>query len=354
MHDLLSKVLDGVSLTQDQAEGLLRAMIAPGTPAVQVAAALAGLRAKGESAEELAGFARGMRAVALDPKLPASDLPTIDIVGTGGDGAQTLNISTAAALLVAATGRARVAKHGNRAISSSCGSADVLAALGVPVPLGPKAAGQLLQETGFTFLFAPHYHPAMASVQGVRRELGQRTIFNMLGPLTNPARPDAVLIGAYSPGAAALMHRAAGVLRVRAQVVYTRSPGGCIDEITAAGACHEVIDSDEDAEGTGVLVHEVGEMGLPVCAWDDLRGKDASFNAQAIRGALAGEASGFLDSVLLTATHALGLVGVQTWQEGMGICREAIDSGRATALLARLAGLGLVLRVQDGQEGSHA
>jgi len=140
MHDLLSKVLDGVSLTQDQAEGLLRAMIAPGTPAVQVAAALAGLRAKGESAEELAGFARGMRAVALDPKLPASDLPTIDIVGTGGDGAQTLNISTAAALLVAATGRARVAKHGNRAISSSCGSADVLAALGVPGAGGAQGA----------------------------------------------------------------------------------------------------------------------------------------------------------------------------------------------------------------------
>jgi len=200
--------------------------------ATRVAAALIALRSKGETHEELAGLAGAMREAALSPQLPAGP-PSIDIVGTGGDGAQTLNISTAAALLLAAAGledgaeprarRWRVIKHGNRAISSSCGSADVLAALGVPMPMTPLAAGEMLELTGFTFLFAPHYHGATAAVQSVRRELGVRTVFNLLGPLTNPGRPDALLIGAASPRAAQLMALAAHALGQRATVV---SPGG--------------------------------------------------------------------------------------------------------------------------------
>jgi|GEM_PF-1503726 len=355
MTDLLNTLLDRRDLTQVQASELLRTLIAPGTPATRVAAALIALRSKGETHEELAGLAGAMREAALSPQLPAGP-PSIDIVGTGGDGAQTLNISTAAALLLAAAGledgaeprarRWRVIKHGNRAISSSCGSADVLAALGVPMPMTPLAAGEMLELTGFTFLFAPHYHGATAAVQSVRRELGVRTVFNLLGPLTNPGRPDALLIGAASPRAAQLMALAAHALGQRATVVHTPAPAGPCDEATTC-APFTVTLAGLDASQAGPLVREqdfdarpqFARGGEPSLA--SLRGQDAAFNAHAISAAFSGTPTPFAESVVLTAALALATLRSELDRDWpVAEVRNAISDGRARRLLDLIAALG--------------
>lgn len=354
MKEALTNLLQRRDLTQEQAAEVLRGLIAPGVSPSHIAAVLVALRAKGESPAELAGFAAAMRGAAVDPKLPREPgVPVIDIVGTGGDGAQTLNISTAAAIVVAATGRARVAKHGNRAITSACGSADVLAALGLPMPLGPSAARRLFETTGFTFLFAPHYHRATAQVQSVRRELagvGVRTIFNMLGPLTSPARPDAMLIGAFSLDAARMMHHAAALLGTQAQVVCSQTQTGFVDEITTAGPFCEVIDTDDEDQPTAYLTHEPEDMGFSRCTSADLRGADAAFNARAIREALSGRESPFLDSVLLTSTHALGLAGVPHWRDALAIAREAVASGAAARMIDTFGSMRTELDALNAQE----
>ena len=196
LRNTLERLLSGENLAQEEAAALLTQLTAADTHPAVTGAVLAALRAKGVTAPELRGFAAGMRALALRPRIPA-DVRAIDIVGTGGDASGSLSISTGTALLTAACGQS-VVKHGNRSISSKCGSGDVLEALGVRIPMDEQAAADCLAATGFTFLFAPYYHPAMKAVAQARAALGVRTIFNILGPLTNPAAPPLYVIGAYS------------------------------------------------------------------------------------------------------------------------------------------------------------
>ena len=215
----LDRLLDGQNLTEREAGNLLAALTAPDLAPAMAGAVLAALRLKGVTAAELRGFAVAMRALARKPDLPAP-LRAVDIVGTGGDKSGSLNLSTGAALLTAACG-VPVVKHGNRSISSRAGSADVLAALGLALPLDERRAAECFAATGFTFLFAPHYHPAMKSLAAVRATLGVRTVFNILGPLTNPAEPPFHVIGAYDLPTAELMAQAlAGMNLERAMVVH--------------------------------------------------------------------------------------------------------------------------------------
>jgi len=203
LRHILERLLDRRDLSEAEAGELLVALTDASTAPAMAGALLAALRAKGVTADEVRGFATTMRRRARRPALPAGP-PAIDIVGTGGDASGSFNLSTGASLLVAAMG-VRVVKHGNRSISSRSGSADLLECLGLPLPLDETSAGDCLAATGFTFLFAPHYHPSMKEIAPVRRALGVRTVFNMLGPLTNPAGPPFSLIGAYSSDAAKLM-----------------------------------------------------------------------------------------------------------------------------------------------------
>src|SRR5580704_2251340 len=196
LRDTLEKLLNRRNLSESEAEDLLMQLTDPTGSPVMAGAILAALRTKGVIADEVRGFARGMRRLARRPDIPA-DVRAIDVVGTGGDASGSLNISTGTALLTAACG-VPVVKHGNRSVSSRAGSADVLEALGLALPLDAEAAGRCLAATRFTFLFAPHYHPAMKAIAPVRTALGVRTIFNILGPLANPAAPPLHLIGAFS------------------------------------------------------------------------------------------------------------------------------------------------------------
>ena len=199
----LEALLEGRHLSEPEAFDLLLALTDIEMPPPMAGALLAALRAKGVVAEEVRGFARAMRSLARRPVIPEGP-PVADVVGTGGDGSHTFNLSTGSALLAAACG-VRIVKHGNRSVSSRSGSADVLEHLGLRLPLDEGEAGRCLEASGFTFLFAPHYHPAMAALGPVRRSLGVRTVFNLLGPLTNPAEPPFLVAGAYGEGAAGLM-----------------------------------------------------------------------------------------------------------------------------------------------------
>ncbi len=231
LRKALEHLLGGQHLSQAEAAALLTQLTAADTHPAVTGAVLAALRAKGVVAEELRGFADGMRALALRPKIPAGTR-AIDIVGTGGDASGSLSISTGTALLTAACGLP-VVKHGNRSISSKCGSGDVLEALGVKIPMDEVAAGRCLAATGFTFLFAPYYHPAMKAVAQARAALGVRTIFNILGPLTNPASPPLYVIGAYSPQVARLMADAVSGMPIERAFVVHGSHGW--DEPTPVG-----------------------------------------------------------------------------------------------------------------------
>ena len=203
LREALERLLDKKNLQEEDAAELLVAITDPTLAPAMGGALLAALRSKGETAEEVRGFARTMRKLARRPLLPSGS-PLVDMVGTGGDGSGSFNLSTGASLLVAAMG-IRVAKHGTSSISSRSGSADVIRALGLELPLDETAAGECLAATGFTFLFAPHYHPALKAVMPIRQALGVRTVFNILGPLSNPAAPPFHLLGAYSVDVAELM-----------------------------------------------------------------------------------------------------------------------------------------------------
>ena len=220
---ILERLLERQNLAEAEADELLVALTDAALEPALAGALLAALRAKGVTADEVRGFARAMRGLARRPSLPPGG-PAIDIVGTGGDKSGSFNLSTGASLLVAAMGL-RVVKHGNRSVSSRSGSADLLEALGLPLPLDEKSAGDCLAATGFTFLFAPHYHPAMKQVAPVREALGVRTVFNILGPLTNPAEPPYGLIGAYSSESAALMAETLAGMPIERAFVVHGEPG---------------------------------------------------------------------------------------------------------------------------------
>jgi anthranilate phosphoribosyltransferase len=333
-RELLQQLSERRDLTQAQAEELLGHLTGGELAPAMAGALLAALATKGAVADEVRGFALSMRRLARRPDVPP-DLRAIDIVGTGGDASGSVNISTGTALLTAACGVA-VVKHGNRSISSRCGSADVLEALGIAIPADGAMAGACLAATGFTYLFAPHYHPATARVAPVRAALGVRTVFNILGPLVNPAQPPFHLIGAYSLDVARLMaDTLAGLPIERSFVVH--GAGGW-DEPTPIGP-FTVFDVRPGQVTPGV--RSPRDYGLAACEPRALAGGDAAYNARALEAVLHGEDRGaHRDCLLLGTALALEVAGeVREPREGLARAAAALDAGAARRLLAALRAL---------------
>jgi anthranilate phosphoribosyltransferase len=332
---LLEKLLDGTDLDRQEAGALLGILTDSECPPAMAGALLAALRAKGETPDEILGLAESMRGLARRPDLDGAAGLT-DVVGTGGDGSGSLNISTGTALLAAACG-VPVVKHGNRSISSRSGSADALESLGLVLPLDEKAAATCLARTGFTFLFAPYYHPAMKHLAPVRGALGVRTVFNILGPLTNPASPAFNLIGAYSPEMAALMAEALSGAGIERAFVVHGEPGW--DEATPVGPFLLFDVRPGSVERT---VRDPAEWGLSRCSPDDLKGGDAEHNASRLRAVLCGEEHGpHRDALLLGAALVLQMTGrAETPVEAIAMGASALDEGRGAALLESLATTG--------------
>jgi anthranilate phosphoribosyltransferase len=328
LRDALDKVLARTDLSVDEASAALDDIVTGDVSSSMIAAFLVALRMKGESSEEIAGFARTMRDNAVRVRPRATGL--VDTCGTGGDGTGTANISTAAAFVVAGAGLP-VAKHGNRALSSNSGSADVLEVLGVPLDLDAEHVARCIDEAGIGFIFAPAFHPAMAKVMPVRRELGIRTAFNILGPLTNPARPSFQLVGVGQVGLVELVAGALAALGIeRALVVHSAGS----DELTCA-AENTIL----TVEGGRVRASTLGarEAGLAEAPLDALRGGTPAENAERLRATIDGETGPLLDCVLLNAGAALVAAGrVRTIPEGIDEARAVVEGGKARAALDRL------------------
>ena len=329
MKKAIQQVAAGESLTSGSAEEVMaRIMAGEATPA-QIAGLLVALRLKGETVDEIAGFAQAMRSVANPLDLQRDDL--VDTCGTGGDGANTFNISTTAALIAAAAG-VPIAKHGNRAVSSACGSADVLEALGVRLVSEPEQLRRCLAAAGIAFLFAPAQHPAMKHAIGPRRELGLRTVFNLLGPLTNPAGARRQVIGVYDT---ALVVPLAEVLgRLGAHHVMVVHGAGGLDEISTLGPTEvaEWRDGDLHVGRIEPAVH-----GISVATAADLRGGDGAENATIVRDILAGATGPRRDIALLNAAAAIYVSGqVGDLSAAMVTATAAVDSGAATRTLETL------------------
>lgn len=328
MKAVLAQVARGVTLGRDEAyEAFAIIMSGDATPA-QIGAFLMGLRVRGETVEEITGAVQALREKALRITAPAD---AIDIVGTGGDASGTFNISTGAALVVAACG-VPVAKHGNRALSSRCGAADVLAALGVNLDADMEVIGRALREAGIAFLMAPRHHSAMRHVAGPRVEIGTRTIFNLLGPLSNPAGVRRQFSGSFAREWIVPMAQVLGNLGSERAWVVHGADG--LDEMTTTGPSFVA----ELSDGT-IRTFEVTpeDAGLPRASSGDIRGGDAETNAAAMRAMLGGERGPFRDIVMFNAAGALVVAGkAANLAEGVAIAADAIDSGRALATLAKL------------------
>lgn len=325
---MLEKLLEGISLSEADAHGLMHEMAAGDMQPALAGALLAALRAKGETAEEIRGFATAMRELALHPEIPDGP-PTVDTVGTGGDGSGSLNLSTGTGLLAAAAG-ARVVKHGNRSVSSKSGSADMLEKLGMPLPLDAAASIDCLSALNFTFLFAPAYHPAMKAIMPVRGALGVRTVFNMLGPLTNPASPPFQLIGAFSLEAAKLMAETLSGMPIERAFVVHGEPGW--DEATPVG---EFTLYDVSAGSVVETTRTPEDYGMQRCAADALRGGDAAHNAAELTRVFVGDDRGaHRDALLMGTSLVLEVAGlVADPGEGVALAADTIDSGKAAAFL---------------------
>jgi anthranilate phosphoribosyltransferase len=335
------------SLGREEARDVMGEVLAGKCTDAQIAALLMALRMKGETIEEIVGFAEAIRAAAAP--LPISRNGTdalavsgtgrdalaeeslIDTSGTGGDASGTFNISTATALVTAGAG-VRVAKHGNRSISSKCGSADVVEALGVNIQLTPEQAAECLREVGICFLYAPNLHPAMKQVQGVRRELRLRTIFNLLGPLTNPARANGQVVGVYSPELVEKLAEALSMLGLRRALVVHGLDG--LDEITITDKTRVAEARDGSVRSFEV---EPEEFGFARATLDEISGGDAAENAAIIRAVLGGEESPRRSIVLLNAAAALVAAGKAEHIAGaVPLAMKSIDSGAAAGKLAAL------------------
>jgi anthranilate phosphoribosyltransferase len=332
---------DGAALTREQAAQVLEEILAGTVPEVETAALVAVLATRGEQAPELAGFVDVMRArVTPVPLTDAERSGLVDVVGTGGGGPLTFNISSGAALVAAAAG-AKVAKHGNRAVTSRCGSADVLEALGVPIELEPEAAVECLRETGFMFLSAPMYHTAMKAVGPLRKALGFRTIFNLCGPLTNPAGARTQVIGVLAPSKVLLVGRTLAALGAKRAFVVHGTDG--IDELTTTGESVVArIEEQENGETTMKAARVTPEMaGLPRATLDQFTGGDVETNAALLYDVLTGIKGARRDIVLLNAAAALVAAGLTNdLKEGVAMGAEAIDSGQAAATLEKLRRFG--------------
>ena len=328
------------SLTRDEAREVMAQVLSGKCTDAQIAALLVALRMKGETVEEIVGFAEAIRAEAASLNLPedatvdVSDTERdalVDTCGTGGDASGTFNISTATALVAAGAG-VRVAKHGNRSISSKCGSADVMEALGVNISLPPARVAACLKEVGIAFLFAPAMHSAMKYVQPARRELKLRTVFNLLGPLTNPAHASAQVVGVYSADLVEKLAEALSMLGLHHALVVHGLDG--LDEITITGPTRIA----EVREGT-LRSYEVTpeEFGMKRASLEDIAGGDAAENAGIIRAVLGGEKSPRRDVVLLNAAAALVAAGkAEHLADAVPLAAKAIDSGAAAGKLEKL------------------
>jgi len=295
------------------------------------AAILVALASKGEVISELVGAAEAMRARVRAVPHRFADL--VDTCGTGGDGLGTFNLSTAAAIIAAAAG-ARVAKHGNRSVSSQCGSADILGELGVPVESTPEEASEALERVGIAFLFAPGFHPAMGEVSSVRHELGVRTLFNLLGPLTNPAGASRQLMGVYSLDLVEVVGEVLCQLGTRHALVVHGHDG--LDEITTTGPTRV---AEVRPEGVEVYDLEPGDLGVERVEPDALRGGDARHNAELMRQVLADRQRALLDACCVNAAAALYVAGrVESIAAGVEVARAAVVDGRAAAKLAVMTG----------------
>lgn len=331
MSPAFERLMSGQHLSEAEAAELMATLADASTPPAVTAAALAALRVKGETADEVRGFALAMRARSRRFSVNGH-APLVDTCGTGGDGAGSYNLSTAAALVAAACG-ARVVKHGNRASSSRSGSADVLEALAIPFPSNEEEAVAALDRHGFAFLFAPNFHPAMAAIAPVRRSLGVRTVFNLLGPLTNPAAPPYQLVGVFDSRAARLIAEAFSGLPIERAFVVHGAAGW--DEPTPVGPflCLTVEEGRVREERC-----DPSDFGLPRCRAEDLAGGDARGNAAAIMRLFAGERGAHRDAVVLGAALVLQLTGIERHpRTAADRAAAAIDEGRARRLVESLA-----------------
>ena len=332
---------DGTALTREQAASVLEEILGGNVPDVETAALLTVLATRGEQAPELAGFVDVMRGHSVPlPFGPDEREELVDCVGTGGGGPQTFNISCGAALVAAAAG-ARVAKHGNRAVTSRCGAADVLEALGVPIELKPELAVECLRETGFVFLYAQLYHPAMKALGPMRRALGFRTIFNLVGPLTNPAHARTQVIGVLAPSRVLLVGRALAALGAKRAFVVHGTDG--IDELTTTGESVVArIEATEAGEPELKAARVTPEMaGLKRATLDQFIGGDIATNKALLYDVLTGIPGARRDIVLLNAAAVLVAAGLAgDLKQGVAMGAEAIDSGQAAATLEKLRRFG--------------
>ena len=331
IREAIERLASGRDLGWEEAAQVMREIVEEEATAAQLGAFLTALRVKGETAEEMAGMAAVMRERALRVDVEG---PLVDTCGTGGDAKGTFNISTAAAFVVAGAGL-RVAKHGNRAASGACGSADVLETLGVKIDLSPEAVRRCIEEIGIGFMFAPRYHPAMKFAAGVRREIGIRTVFNVLGPLTNPARPEAQLLGVAHPSLGEKMAHVLGLLGTRRALVVCGEDG--LDELGLSGE-NRVWDLDQGAVRTYAMSCQ--EAGLNSAPIEALKGGSPDDNANIMQRVLHGEPGPMRDVVVLNGAAVIVVGGkAQTLEQGGELARNAIDSGAAALALQRLVEL---------------
>ena len=328
MLDAIAKVVRCENLTEEEASGAFEVIMRGDATPSQIAGFIVALRMKGETVDELTGFARTARAMATPISV---DGALLDTCGTGGDGLATFNISTLAGIVAAACG-ARVAKHGNRAASSMCGSADVLEQLGVKIDLPPEGVARCIEGAGIGFLFAPVFHPSFRHAGPSRRELGVRTVFNVLGPLCNPAGARYQALGVADPKMAARMADVLQRLGVEHAIVFHAADG--MDELSVASPS-SVIEIDGRRSEYQLDPAELGLARAPV---ESMRGGGPEENARLAREVLGGATGPRRDVVLLNAAAALRAAGLaREWREGIGLAAEAIDSGRAGEVLARWA-----------------
>lgn len=324
VKEAIRKTTKGEDLTRSEMEAAMEEIMAGGATSAQIGSLLTALKMKGETVEEITGAATVMRRKALSVSVADDGTPLLDTCGTGGDGTGTFNISTTVAFVIAAAG-VRVAKHGNRSVSSSCGSADVLRELGACLDLGPEQVGNCIDRTGFGFLFAPAFHLAMKYAAGPRQEMGIRTMFNVLGPLTNPAGASCQLVGVYDPDLTEPIALALHGLGVRSAMVVHGMDG--LDEISLSGPTK--ISRLNEGEVTTILF-DPSQVGMKLGRLDEIKGGDAADNARYLREVLDGTPGPRREVTLLNAAAALIVAGrTNDFAEGVKLAAQAIDSGSA-------------------------
>jgi anthranilate phosphoribosyltransferase len=330
VKETIERLSQGMDLSKEEASRIFLAIMEGELTPAQIGGILVGLKAKGETHQEVAAAADAMlsKAIKVHPKGEC-----IDTCGTGGDGKGTLNISTLTAFVVAACG-VKVAKHGNRSVSSSCGSADLLEALGIPITQDAEAVERSMEETGFGFIFAPAFHPAMKHAMGPRRELGTRTIFNLLGPIVNPARPAYQMVGVYHESLLPLVGEALLALG-RERVCVVHSEDG-LDEASVAAATRVWFGTVDGKRREFTVSPE--DLGMKRRSLGEIVGGEAGHNAQIAEEVLKGKGCGARDAVLINAALALYTAGLEDLQENLSTAAYAIDSGAAKGVVERLRG----------------